>query len=55
VKPPRCSAEPMTVALYVAALTDVWMISEIRRRLSTVSVVHQLTNVASPIGPVTLQ
>ena len=35
-------AERMTVALYIAALADVRKASTIRRRLSAISVVHQL-------------
>jgi len=34
-------ADPMKVALYVAALTDVRKTSTIRRRLSAISVVHR--------------
>ena len=43
-------AEPMTVALYVAALADVRKASTIRRRLNAISVVHQLAGFESESG-----
>ena len=48
-------AEPMTVALYVAALTDVRKASTIRRRLSAISVVHQLAGFDSPTSDAAVQ
>ena len=48
-------AEPMTVALYVAALADVRKASTIRRRLNTISVVHQLAGFDSPTSDAAVQ
>jgi site-specific recombinase XerD len=48
-------AEPMTVALYVAALAEVRKTSTIRRRLSAISVVHQLAGFDSPTGDAAVQ
>lgn len=48
-------AEPLTVALYVAALADVRKTSTIRRRLSAISVVHQLAGFESPTHDAAVQ
>lgn len=48
-------AEPMTVALYLAALADMRTPSTIRRRISSISVVHQLAGVASPTSDAAVQ
>src|SRR5919205_4482177 len=48
-------AEPLTVALYVAALADVRKTSTIRRRLSAISVVHQLAGFDSPTTDAAVQ
>lgn len=48
-------AQPMTVALYVAALADVRKASTIRRRLSAISVVHQLAGFESPTTDAAVQ
>ena len=45
----------MTVALYVAALADVRKASTIRRRLTAISVVHQLAGFESPTTDATVQ
>jgi site-specific recombinase XerD len=43
-------AQPMTVALYLAALADVRKPATIRRRMDSISVVHQLAGYPSPTG-----
>jgi site-specific recombinase XerD len=48
-------AEPMTVALYLAALAEVRKPSTIRRRMDSISVVHQLAGFASPTGDAAVQ
>jgi hypothetical protein len=48
-------AEPMTVALYLAALADVRTPSTIRRRIGSISVMHQLAGVPSPTGDAAVQ
>jgi site-specific recombinase XerD len=48
-------ADLMTVALYVAALADVRKTSTIRRQLSAISVVHQLTGFDSPTTDAAVQ
>jgi hypothetical protein len=41
-------AQPTTVALYLAALADLRTPATLRRRIGSISVVHQLAGVASP-------
>ena len=48
-------AEPMTVALYLAALADVRKPSTIRRRIGSISVVHQLSGFESPTSDAVVQ
>lgn len=48
-------AEPMTVALYLAALAQVRKPSTIRRRMGSISVVHQLAGFESPTTDAAVQ
>jgi hypothetical protein len=48
-------AQPMTVALYLATLADVRTPSTIRRRISSISVVHQLAGFTSPTSDAVVQ
>lgn len=48
-------AQLMTVALYLAALADVRTPSTIRRRMDSISVVHQLAGFDSPTGDAAVQ
>ncbi|MBV8995690.1 MAG: integrase, partial [Pseudonocardiales bacterium] len=48
-------AQPMTVALYLAALAEMRKPSTIRRRMNSISVVHQLTGFESPTTDAAVQ
>jgi hypothetical protein len=48
-------AQPMTVALYLAALADIRTRATIRRRIGSISVVHQLADVTSTTGDAVVQ
>jgi integrase len=48
-------AHPVTVALYLTALAEVRMPATIRRRMNSISVVHQLAGHASPTGDAAVQ
>ena len=48
-------ADPMTVALYLAALAEVRKPTTIRRRMDSISLVHQLAGFASPTTDAAVQ
>jgi site-specific recombinase XerD len=56
-RPPLAAlpADPMTVALYLAALAEVRKPATIRRRIGSISVVHQLAGVDSPTSDAVVQ
>jgi site-specific recombinase XerD len=52
---PALPAHPVTVALYLTALAEVRKPATIRRRMNSISVVHQLAGFASPTRDAAVQ
>jgi hypothetical protein len=52
---PALPAHPVTVALYLTALAEVRKPATIRRRMNSISVVHQLAGYASPTRDAAVQ